>query len=205
MNWKLTTIAFVAACGGKSATPSNIPEDHAEDATCAQVGERTAKDAADKLPQGLPADAGDRYGEMITQLCIDDAWAQEVINCGMTSDNPKDECSPQLTAAQRDHLEVARQEFAMQMAAEMGSGDPSDLLEPTGMALCDAFRKSVFTLSTCEAARAELGDAGIGQFVAGARMLASVPAEQQAEVESQCEGAMGQTDAMLAQFKCTAE
>lgn len=191
---------LLAACGGKSA-PATKTETAPLAASCKDVGDRAARDIVKQVPQGLPEDAPARFGAMITHLCEQDEWPADVRECGMTAENPREECSPKLSAEKRAHIDEAQKQFATALAVQMGAS--VDLSASTGMASCDALRGHGAVLASCDKARAEMG-AALDQLLIGLATLTEIPDEQHTEMDAQCKGAIGEMEQAIASYDCKA-
>lgn len=183
----LSLFMLVAACGPKStSTETPAPEETAKPPTCQDVGDRTARDVGAELPPDVPADAGARFGAMIAELCTRDAWPQDVIDCGMSAEQPREECSPRLSAEQRAHIDEAQAAFGEALMAEMAGGSTEDLLESIGDDDCDAFRWSVAVLAACPDARTEMGEPSVQHLIVYARSLRSMAPDELGEHIQAC-------------------
>jgi hypothetical protein len=198
----LALVLFLAACGGKSAPTETAPLPQGP--TCKDIGDRAAKDIDEDLPPAAPQDFGTKFGAMITQVCTDDAWPQEVISCGMTAEDPRKECSPKLSEAQRKHLDAEQTRMQGELVAAMSADVGTDLTAPTGMANCDKLRNQAVVIQGCTAAITAIGEA-YDQVIASLAMLSQVPANQKAQVDEQCKTGITEFAQLIAENNCTGE
>jgi len=199
MNRYLGALILLAACGGKS-TPPPVTSNDPPPATCKDIGDRAGADVAKELPDVAPEDFGPRFGAMITRLCTDDQWPQAVIDCGMTSDDPRKECSPMLDDTQRAHLDEEQTQLTEELVAAMGVSGSVDLSAPTGMANCDELRRQAVLIGQCEPAVAEMGEDAYNQMVMGLATLGLVPDDQKTNVDGQCEKGVPELAAVVTKF-----
>jgi hypothetical protein len=170
---------LLAACGGKSSpkTTKTVEQEQPAGPTCQELGDHTAADMTKDLPEGVPADAPARFGVMIAKICTDDHWPADVIQCGMTAEHPREECSPKLDETQRKHIDAAQQAFTMELMAAMHP--------PIGVKSCDELIVSVDRLVACPAAVEAMGEQ-LQQIAAGMAQLYTVPEDQKAGLEATC-------------------
>lgn len=202
MKRALAVCLFLAACGGKSSSTQTAPLEQA--ATCQDIGDRAAQDVKEDLPPSAPEDFGPKFGAMITRLCTEDQWPQEVITCGMTAEDPRKECSPQLSDAQRAHLDDEQMKMSAELATAMGAIAGTDLVTPTGMEHCDQLRAYGAEVRDCPNSVVAMGEDGLAQLVGGLAILSQVPEKQKADVDAQCESKVGDLIALLDQLGCGA-